>query len=273
MKTVFLSTAFFLITMSCFGQIQERENMLSLNLGVSYITRQDLIFSPFIHTDFSPLSIGIEYTRDQKLFQKASLRYGNFDPMLTSPYEFTLDGETNTAYPHSFNLIDIDYLIGKKAKESNSSIFTVGGLFEMDVQALNYAYGNSNYFGYYSALSLGIFGRYQYTVNGRSTLASTLQLPLLAWQARSPYLVNDDEFIENQSSHSGFKTFTSFLGDGQLVTLNQWQALDLDVKYLYDLNEKWKIGAGYLFEFIHASQSRNLLSFRHSFNLSANLSF
>jgi len=78
----------------------------------------------------------------------------------------------------------------------------------------------------------------------------------ISWLARSPYLVNDDEFIENTSSHSGFKTFTSFIGDGKLVSWNSWQSFDLEIKYLSHLNKKWQLGAAYLFEFIHSDRGK-----------------
>ncbi len=273
MRNILLSTIIWLVALGCFGQEQNRKNMLSLNIGTSYLARQDLIFSPMIHKDISFLNVGIDYTREAKLFQKASLRYGNFNPGVATPFDFTIHGESHTAYPHSFNFIDVDYLIGKKVKESPKSIFTVGGLFVMDVQAMNYVYGRTSSFGYYSTLGLGLFGKHQYTISKKSNLTTTLQLPLMVWLARSPYLVNDDEFIENTYSHSGFKTFMSFMGDGQLVTWNRLQTFDLDIKYTYTLNEKWNLGVAYLFEFIHSSQPRNLLSYRQSINFNANFRF
>ncbi|MBK6265274.1 hypothetical protein JKA74_09500 [Marivirga sp. S37H4] len=273
MKILSISIIIWLAALSCFAQENTKNHSVSLNLGITTLTRQDLTFSPLIHKDFSLLNLGIDYDRQAKVFQRVSFRYGNFNPMSTDPYDFSVHGETKTAYPHSFNLIDIDYLIGKKIKESEKSILTVGGLLLMDIQALNYVYGRIGNFGYYSATSLGMFGKYQFTINDNSNLTTSLKLPLVAWLARSPYYVNDDEFIENTSSHSGFKTFMAFMGDGNLTTLNKWQSFDLDIKYMYSLNEKWQLGAAYLFEFIHSSQARNLLSYRNSINLSANLKF
>jgi len=273
MKKILFSTIICLAALSCLGQEATRKNMWSFNLGMGHSARQDLIFSPIIHTDFSLLNVEIDYAREAKLFQQASLRYGGFNPMASSPYDFTTDGETNTAYPHNYTFIDIDYLIGKKIREFKKSTLTAGGLFGMDIQAMNYVYGRVSSFGYYSMLGLGVFGRHQYMINGKSRLTTTLQLPLVGWLARSPYLVNDDEFIENIRSHSGFKSFMSFLGDGQFVTWNRLQTLDLDMKYSYMLSEKWGLGVGYMFELIHTKEPRNLLSFRNSIKLSANFNF
>lgn len=273
MRKILLSTLIWLVALNCFGQGQNRKNILTLNFGPSYLARQDLIFSPMIHKNLSFLNVGIDYAREGKIFQKASLRYGNFNPEVSAPYDFTIHGASHTAYPHSFNFIDVDYLIGKRLKESQKSIITFGGLFFMDVQAMNYVYGRVSSFGYYSTFGLGVFGKYRYTISKKSNLTTTLQLPLMAWLARSPYLVNDDEFIENTYSHSGFKTFMSFIGDGKLVTWNRLQTFDFDIKYTYALNEKWVLGVTYLIEFIHSSQPRNLLSYRQSIYFNANFRF
>lgn len=273
MRNILLSTIIWLIALSCFGQIPDRNNALSLNLGMSYIARQDLIFSPFIHSNFSFSNIGIVYIRESKLYQKVGLRYGNFNPMVSHPYDFTHHGETKTASSHIFNMIDLDYLIGKRVKNFGKSTLNAGGLFSMDVQVLNYVYGRIGNFGYYSSLGLGGFMRHQYRINEQSNITTTFQFPIVAWLARSPYLVNDDEFIENISSHSEFKTFFAFIGNGQFNTWNRLQSYDLDINYTYTLNEKWQLGASYLFEFIHSSQPRNLLSYRHSIILFTNFKF
>src|SRR5690606_15996207 len=139
-------------------------------------------------SDVSFLNLGFDYTRQAKLFQKFSLRYGNLNPMVTKPYKFSVHGESQTAYPHSFNLIDLDYLIGNEITNSGKSILYAGGLLLMDVQALNYVYGRISSFGYYSVSGVGMFGRYQYQINEKNHIATTLQLPVVGWHARSPYL-------------------------------------------------------------------------------------
>lgn len=270
---ILLTTIIWLIALNCFSQEQNRKNTLSLNYGLAYLARQDLVLSPMIHKGFSFLNVGLEYTREAKLFQKASLRYGIFNPGVSTPYNFTNHGESRTAAPHSFNFIDIDYLIGKNVNESQKAKLTVGGLFVIDVQPMNYVYGRIGSFGYYSTIGVGLFGKHHYTLNKKSYLTTTLQLPLMSWLARSPYLVNDDAFITNTYSHSGFKTLMSFMGEGQLVTWNRLQTFDLDIRYTYALNQKWNLGTAYLFEFIHSSQPRNLLSYRQSIHLSTTFNF
>jgi hypothetical protein len=160
--------------------------------------------------------------------------------------------------------------LGKVVKQTNKSKLVVSGILNVDIQALNYFYGRISSFGYYSSFGLGISALKEYKINKRNAVSGRFALPMIYWAARSPYLVNDDTYIENTISHSGVRTFFAFLGDGKPLTLKRLQALDLGVTYSYKITEKWSLGASYLFEFIHAATLEHcylteILSF-HKFN-------
>lgn len=264
---LFFLIFFTLLGTQLFGQETLKKHSLKLSTGLSQLSRQDLIFSPFIHKDITFMNAGIGYTKEAALFHEVELRYANFTPSVTNAYEFYEDGEEKISNPHFLTFITLDYLIGKKMISGKIS-FTAGAILMTEIQALNYVYGRFSNFGYYASTGVGAFGRYGYELSNKSNLSMTMKLPVVSWYARSPYLVNDDEFIENISSHSGFKTFMSFLGDGDLTSWNRLQYFDIEADYTFDLSERWIIGAAYLFEFIHSSKPRTLLSFRNSVNLS-----
>ena len=255
-----------------FGQEILKKHSLKLSSGLSQLSRQDLIFSPFIHKEITFMNVGIEYTKEAALFHKVGLRYANFTPSVASGFVFYEDGEEKISEPHYLTFISLDYLIGKKIISGKARL-TVGAILMADIQALNYVYGRFSNFGYYASSAVGAFGKYDYAISDKSTLTITMKFPVVSWYARSPYLVNDDEFIENISSHSSLKTFMSFLGDGDLVSWNNLQYFDIEADYTFDLSERWGIGAAYLFEFIHTSTPRTLLSFRNSVNLSVYYKF
>jgi hypothetical protein len=246
--------------------------MLGLNVGAGYLSRQDLVFSPFIHNDFSFPVIRLEYTNKGYLYHKLQLGYSGFTPSVAKSYKYLEDGEEKTAAPHSFTFIDLDYLIGKELAFNNGSL-TAGVSIMNNIQALNYVYGRTGNFGYHATLGAGIFGKYDHPVGLKSMVSVTLKLPAATWFARSPYLVNDDDYIENISSHSGIRTFTSFLADGGFATWNKLQYFDLDISYSFDLTDHWGIGPVYSLEFIHAAEPRNLMSFRNSIFISVYTKF
>jgi hypothetical protein len=105
--------AMMLFLLSNTALAQENKNTFSLQYGVGYIARQDLVFSPFVHQSTTPLQIGIGYARRAKWRQEIKLRFASFNAALTASYTYRLDGANEQRYPHNFTLIDFDYTLGK----------------------------------------------------------------------------------------------------------------------------------------------------------------
>lgn len=269
----FLFTAFITFFAAISSGQDLRHNGLSVYLGAGKIMRQDLVFSPFVHKDFSMINFGVNYEREAGLYQRIWIGFSNYTPMLSESYHFIEDGEPQTVNPHFFILIDAYYMLGKKLKTLNKSSVTAGGIITSDIQQVIYSYGRSGHFGYFTSFGLGGFGKYNCSINERSRLAAVIRLPVVSWLARSPYLVYDDVFFEYSGSHSGFKTMMSLIGDGKPVTLNKLQSLDFEANYSYKLSSRFSIGACYLFEFIHSGEPRNLLSFRNILFISSSYRF
>lgn len=269
----FLLLSFFIFFNYALKGQDIRKNELSLNFGASHIQRQDLVFSPFIHSDFAPGSMALAFTHEGKYYQKVKAGYAGFTPMLGESYPFNIDGEVMTASPHYLTYIDLDYMFGKNLSNTVKSGFTTGILFTAKIQALNYVYGRISNFGYFSTFGIGGFGNYSHILSPESKLTVGVKVPFVSWLARSPFMVNDDEFIENISSHSGIKSFFGFINDGQFATWNKLQYLDLEVSYNHRLNDRWSLGGSYLFEFIHSTQPRSLISFRNTLMISGTYNF
>ena len=245
------------------------EKWLQVSLGPSLLNRQDLIFSPFVHTNLSLLNGGLEFHKRKNGHQFLRLQYNGFTAGLKTPYDYQLDGETHTAFPHSFTFVQLGYgrgwFIGKKDKDK-----TVLGLsLLMDVQAMNYEYGRFSFFGYYSTTALGAWYQHSLRHTEKSKVSAMVNLPLVSWMARSPYLINDDEFIENTFSHNGLATFFDYLEDGHLATWNEWQSVEISLQYQYDISQNWSLGAGWKFSFIHAALPKDLYSVQNNLSVVA----
>ena len=273
MKIILILTIIFSFSLLENLVAQDLKNNLQLQVGFGHIARQDFVFSPFIHRDLSPLNFGIRYQRDKKYFQNANLRFALLSPSHSDSYLFFDDNKNETTSPHIFTLVDLDYWFGKSIKQTDKVSTKVGLSVNADIQALNYVYGRISSFGYFSSFGLGGFVNHTYKFNDKNSLTAYASMPIICWVARSPYLVNDDEFIENTSSHSGVKTFFAFIGDGKPATLNRLQMVDIGANYTYHLSPKWDLGISYLFEFIHSSKPRNLLSYRNTIFFKTNFKF
>ncbi len=236
---------------------------LSITVGPGFMERQDLIFSPFIHQDLSILNVDLKYEKDKKVHQYLRLHYSGFAPGIETPYDFLLDGEIETAHLHSFTFGRLDYGQGIYLGDAVKKNSVVGASLKLDVQALNYQYGRASFFGYYSTVGLGLWYKHTLTLNKNQKLIGQLEAPLLSWYARSPYLVNDDEFIDNIYSHSGLKTFFSFLEDGELASWDKLQTVNASLSYQYAISTKWMLGATYQFAFVHAKEPKPLTVIQH----------
>lgn len=240
---------------------------LTLSFGPAHLSRQDLLFSPFVHNDVAPFTMGLRYEKNKKVHQFVRLDYAGFSAGIVTPYDYLLDGAAETAYPHSFTFIGLDYGQGYWIGGNDKTQSLLGGSINVDIQAMTYQYGRFSFFGYYANFGLGAWYKHIFQLTDRHRLTAQIEVPLVSWMARSPYLVNDDEFIENIYSHNGFTTFFAYLGDGELVTWNKLQTVNAGLEYQYALSDKWTIGAGWQFAFIHASKPLALTSVQNNLSV------
>ena len=256
-----------LLSCSAYRAIGQSDGLLQFSVGPSFLTRQDLVFSPFIHTDFSLFNGGLEYQCNKRGHQFFRMNYAGFETGLQTPYDYIFDDSIATAYPHDFTFAQIAYGHGFSIGKRDTLRPTAGFAVQMDIQAMTYQYGRFSFFGYYSTTALNVWYRHTFPIGNKSRIIGMVEAPLVSWLTRSPYLVNDDDFIENTYSHNGFETFFEYLADGHIATWDEVQRVDLGLQYQYDLSRTWAVGAAYKFSFIHASEPRDLYSIQNNFNL------
>ncbi len=260
-----------IFTFLCMAEATAQSKMLSLRYGYGLYTRQDLTFSPFIHQDGSPLNLGLTYTRAGQLYQFADLSLASFDPILVPSYTYDDDEQT---LPHAFLLVNLTYALGKTLPSSRPDYaLTIGGFVESDIQPSTYNYAGWSNFGYLASFNLGAWIQSAWTFDTRHHVAGRLMIPLLSWMCRSPYLVNDDEYIENTASHNGVKTFFAYVGDGSLQTLNRMQQLAFLLDYGYDISGRWRIGAAYEARYMFVAKPNHFRSYRNTLFICGSYAF
>ncbi len=198
------------------------------------------------------LNVGLRYAWTKNAYQYVRLDYSGFSAGLETPYDFIIDGEVETAYPHSFTFVALRYGLGKYLGKREQPKSMLGGAINLDVQAMNYQYGRSSYLGYFSTIGLHAWYKYTFLQTEKSKLTGRIEIPLVSWLTRSPYLINDDPFIENVYSHNGFTTFMAFMGDGNVATWGQLNRADIEIEYQHTLSEKFTLGVAWQTGFIHS---------------------
>lgn len=259
-----------LCTLPAFAQ--HATTRFSLSAGVDYIARQDQIFSPFVHGGVSAANAALSWERSKQLDHLFELRFGSLsaDRWASYQYSWNPEPEQYATHPHQFTMVDLNYGVAMSRSLGNAR-FQLGGIWENNVQALSYNTGPFSFFGYFAAFGLGPWAGISSPVGEKSTLDIGLRAPLVAWTARSPYLVNDDPFIENTSSHSGLKTFLSFVEDGVLHLPDKLQKLTFSARYLRHSGKRMDIGIAYRLQFIRHTVPLSLISYQHSLGVQIGL--
>lgn len=260
---LFFIGIFFLIGNSVLAKDRTNTQSLSLQWGTAFLSQQDLVLSPMIHKDLAWSALTIQYARQKKWSHQFKLDYLGFQyhPKHSS---YILDAELQDFYPHTGMTIDIEYTTGKVLNPESNFPTVVGMAVINELQSKNYSYGRISSFGYFLHFGVGVFAQQQWKWSNRHHLSVYAHVPLLSWTARSPFAVNDDEFIENISSHSGFKTMMSFIRDGQFQTIAGVQNMDARLKYFWQASEKWSIGGEYAFEFWRQAEPRSFIHYQQN---------
>ena len=251
------------------GLLSGQQSTFSLGLGGSRIDRQDQIFSPFVQSGTSATQLDLQWERaGSRWVQFAGIRYSGFSVSRFDAFHYTTkpDPEVKTTLPHGFTFVKLEYGLGR-TWQTGRVTFAGGGVLENAVQAVNYQYGESSFFGYFMSFSLSPRLGIARQAGQKGRFAAEISVPLLSWVARSPYLVNDDEFIENASSHSGLRTFAALAGDGKLQFPDRLQQLNAGLGYSRQLGHRWTAGLHYGFQFIRHTDPLTLLSYQHDLRI------
>lgn len=261
-----------IFTLSLYAQ-DSKYNSIRFAGGLSLLNYQDLVHSPFVHNSTSAYHAGFGYERHKKLLHFAEASYQVHSASVTKPYLIEHEGHHHHALPHYFIFMKGAYGLGGSVYAQKNHSILLGGSVEFDLQMARYNFGADNSFGYHLQPSLNIWARYNYAISDKHNLHGRLDVPVMSWLARSPYLVNDDIFIENISSHKGFRTMLAFLGDGKLSTWNKLQKVYAEAGYQYNILDKWSIGASYQWTFIRSTEPRTRISFQQNILLNTTIKF
>lgn len=237
---------------------------IGFSYGGAYLARQDLVFSPMAHRSFSPIAAQLSYERAGRMHHAASISFSTHSPILVPSYEFTDDstGDPRYTLPHSFNFLALEYALGVPLLEDHSGRIVVGGSLPQEIDITSYTYSVSGVFGYSATFSLAAWMQGSLALGERVELTGTLRIPVVGWLARSPYLVNDDEYIENISSNRTLPTFAAFIADGSLASFGRVQRADLSLLARYSLRDRWTATAELRYGFARVAVPLQLLSYK-----------
>jgi hypothetical protein len=246
MKHISILLALLITGITLVSAQEIKTNALGVNLGMGNLQKQDLIFSPFISRDWSPVNVLVEYDHVGKLNHQVRLRFGQFSHFVGDPFSFYSRDIEYDKYPHSFVNVDLNYSLSKTFKQTANWTISAGGRVRNRYQISNFEFGHAGQFSYHLSMGLDALVNVGYRT-GSHSLNSTLALPVFSYLARSPYTGQDDLYLERIMVHGDLKIFAQHLKTGTIQSWNTSQMVDLELGYTYALSERWDLGVTYLF--------------------------
>jgi hypothetical protein len=243
-------------------QLATAQNALELTYGLRHYQRQDLTFSPLIFKGIAPMNLGLAYQKSgEKSQTNVNLNLAGFASRSVAAFDYTKwnEPEPLTTLPSNFWLIDLGAShLRKIGGKMERTAWYAGLSLDAQLGALFYEFGEYGAFGYTTVASLSPTVAGRWNLGSKNSLQFSAKLPLLNWVARSPYAINDDDFIERQSSHRSLKTLLRLCSDGNLASLGQLQAGSFSTKFQRKINEKWAASLGYDFALLRSQDPHPL---------------
>ncbi len=240
------------------------QHRLQLGLGSAALIRQDLLMSPLIQRDFLTPVAMVRWEKEGNWHHQAGLRFrqARTTPRPAFDYLPAPGGQPVSTQPNTFTQADVWYGLGFKVLQTRPLQIVAGLGAHADIDAMGFSYGHAGAFGYFAAFSANFWTQWTYQ-KGPHQLGSQWRLPLAAWIARSPYLLNDDEFIENVSVHNPVKIFAAYVADGLPVVWKGYHNLEASLTYQFRLNRHLRVGLEYRFEYLRRHEPLLLASLEH----------
>jgi hypothetical protein len=248
-----------------------KKNYLRLQWGLHAFSRQDQLLSPLIYSDVSAANLGITYERTgEKAKNTAVLLFDRYTPTAHAEYTYTHDGRQEQIFPTFTTVVSLRY--GHARRPGNGSWFT-GLMSDNQVKAGEQGYGAAATFHYLGAFSLSPWLSYDRPLTDRLHLSLQTWVPLVAWVTRSPYALNDDQYMRDNANHKGVPTFFNYVAGGRLQTLNHWRKINFTADATYSLSPRIGVVVSYQAEALRLTQPRTLTSYQQYFNTGFQFSF
>ncbi|MCU0447328.1 MAG: hypothetical protein MUE85_20725 [Microscillaceae bacterium] len=253
---------------------QDRPNALRLSYGLQHQLRQDQLFSPLVYKGLAIPNLALAYQRfNESSIHQAEIGFSLYNMRNGKEFEYLdwLNLTPKKGLSSSFIDIKLNYTFLKKIFTANDFSIYLGAKSSNEIEAFFYEFGRFSTFGYTGIFSLNPAIQFNYQMPNDDRLFLALDVPVVAWVARSPYAVNDDDFIERQSSHKTLPTLARLMADGKLQTLNQVKNIRLQAAYQRFISERLSLEALYEFNYQYLKQPRPSESIKN--NLFLTLSF
>jgi hypothetical protein len=208
----------------------ETTHEVEISGSAAFVTRTDWMFSPLPHDGIAPsASLGWS-PRGEKDVNLLRLSFTPARIASGPSHDFTWDGEDRETFASAATLVDLQYAYGRRI-DGEGWTMHVGGTSANHLENQVNAFALMGIESYFGAFELGPWADLRVQVAERHALEFEAWTPLISWVARNPYSLHSGEHIWNTRDPNPVVTIGRYLGDGQLQTINTYQAIHLRAGY------------------------------------------
>lgn len=257
------------IACTCYGQ-SAKHRTLGITYGYQHYSRQDYLFSPLVYNGTAPLNLQLSYdVNAANSHQKAHLSFGMYNLSAHDAYDFTedFDGlEERTLYPSSFQMIRLGYGYERKFSNNRNLVYKAGLRLDGQIEGMFFEMGFASTFGYTTTFALAPSVGADYRFNNKTSLSAQLSVPVIGFISRSPYALNDDDYIERQSSHNNLTTIINLIGDSDLRSFSTYRQVDMGVHFQHQLTRNTALRLGWQARWYEITEPKRVLALQNGFN-------
>jgi hypothetical protein len=220
----------------------------------SYRARQDDLLSPLVHEGLAPFGGLFAYRwRGRGAGWLVGLEVDSTPAKSGPTFEYPTDDGTAETYPSSWTTVRIPLGWGKGLAHTEQLDVVLGGMFDTRIEHLSWSYGLTSTSAYSGTFTLGPWLDAHWKPVKRWTLEGSVTVPLFGWLTRSPYALNDDEFMKANKTHNPIVTIGAYIADGGPTWVGEDQAVRACAGAVYALKGRTSLLAAYRFEMLHFS--------------------
>lgn len=243
---------------------------LGITYGYQHYSRQDQLFSPLVYNGTAPLNLKLTYNVNGKVtHQQAYLSFGMYNMQAHESYDFTEEFDqlkARTLYPSSFQMIRLGYGYERKFGNGKKLQARAGLRLDGQIEAMFFEMGFASIFGYTTSFSLAPSIGLNYKLTEKTTLSGQLAVPVIGLVARSPYALNDDDYIERQSSHNNLTTIVQLIGDSELRSFGTYRQVDVGLHVQHQIARNTAISLGWQARWYEITEPKRVLALQNGFH-------
>jgi hypothetical protein len=226
--------------------------------------RLDRVMSPLVHGAFTPFGGVFAYRwRGPKAALTTGFEFDSVPGRSGPTWEYPIEGGTASTWPSSWVTVRIPVGWGVDVVRSDAWAVVVGGLFDARIEVLSWSYAVTWTTGYSGAFTLGPWLDVRWAPHPRWTIEASLTAPLAGWVARSPYALNDDEYIAANQSHNPIVAFGAYFADGHAAWIGTYQAVRTRMGAAYAFHDRLSITLAWRFEVLHDPSPLPVTAYAH----------